>query len=836
VAYDLSDRAAAVEDFTRRWRAFAARWARLRRRKPEEAAVLVERALRDGLPAAPPDPLSIDPAVQVSCARAVLARSGLFDAEGYAEANDKRLRAGEDPLRHYCREGWRQLCAPSLDIDLWWYWTEHLDPTTEDVDPLLHYALEGRRLGLAPVPPPAPVRTPSPGRESFRRICLYAAYDRDGIVDPYVVDYLRELSRHADVFYLADGVLERGELDKLAEVTKGAWSIPHAAYDFGSFSLLARDLVGWDVIDAYDELLLANDSCFLLRPLDEVFERMGARACDWWSLQATSMEHHESYITDDSPIPLDEAKRELIGPRRWTDVDYLHLSSYFLAFRPPVFRDAGFRWRLDTVSGQRDKHMVVHKYEVGLSRYLMDVGFDFDTWLDGLHAFHPLYSRHVFDLLELGFPLVKRNFLAENPRHVVGLERWPERLREIVPDAPIELMEANVARVSPADRRAVAYDILMSRAGNPVPQARPLSAYRVRTLDRESASHGHWWAFPVSADGHRLDPGVRAVFEAVRDDPSIHKVVLTRSRALELPGENVSHHPLTSPAGQQALVRCGRIFVDDEPDAVLPVSLAARLHDFVHVGIGLPLTPHRSAGGADSSWSKLRGLAVSSQAEALVRVAGQPDLSLEQIWLTGLPRHDFLLRDRDDLPADIAEEEERLADRLAGRRLLLWWSRGALDADPAVLADLERWCREHDVVLGVRERWVDLGTSLTRAFQALDVDLLGLSARALAHESVALRQAWAVVTDGAPSAFDALLRGTPVLHVGGHGPDGEDAPAAQLPAELRPGLFVPTTVEEVVGRLGAFVDGAPGTARDGPFFDGYSGWRVAQLARRLAVR
>ena len=60
---------------------------------------------------------------------------------------------------------------------------------------------------------------------------------------------------------------------------------------------------------------------------------------------------------------------------------YLHLSSYFLVFRRPVLDDPGFRWRLDHVAGQVDKMLVIHKYEVGISRYLTDSGFDFDTFI-----------------------------------------------------------------------------------------------------------------------------------------------------------------------------------------------------------------------------------------------------------------------------------------------------------------------------------------------------------------------------------------------------------------------------------------------------------------------
>ena len=121
-------------------------------------------------------------------------------------------------------------------------------------------------------PPPAP---PTGGP---RRVCLFAGFDVDGIVDDTVVAYVRELSRFADVYYLADCALEAGELDKLAPYTQGRWAIRHGRYDFGSYSMLARDLVGWDMIATYDELLLANDSCYLVQPFDEVFARMDAAA------------------------------------------------------------------------------------------------------------------------------------------------------------------------------------------------------------------------------------------------------------------------------------------------------------------------------------------------------------------------------------------------------------------------------------------------------------------------------------------------------------------------------------------------------------------------------
>ena len=187
-----------------------------------------------------------------ACETAVLQASGIVDAFGYFWHNPDLpwyLCGHDEEVRHFARHGWKELRNPHPGFDLWFYWCRYLDPTREDVNPAIHYLLEGRRRGFETKP--AITARPEPdaleaGR-SPRRVCLFAGYDVDGLVDETVVAYLRDLSRFADIYYLADCPLEPGELDKLAPYTKGRWAIRHGRYDFGSYSMLAEDLVGWDV-------------------------------------------------------------------------------------------------------------------------------------------------------------------------------------------------------------------------------------------------------------------------------------------------------------------------------------------------------------------------------------------------------------------------------------------------------------------------------------------------------------------------------------------------------------------------------------------------------------
>ena len=288
----------------RRWQVTAAGGVSVRRQTPVEAIVEAGVFDEEFYRAQVPDlPAGIDPIEHYVTKGAAedLNPSPMFDTAYYRKMNPTTRRV--NPLAHYCELGWKELRNPSPRFNTWWYWSKHLDPAVDDINPV--GALSGGRQIRGVVDArPIRYRRGRSGRGSGSRRasrCVGCACSlptiRDGVVDDYVVDYVRELSAFADVYYLADGPMEESELAKLAGITKGAWGRRHGEYDFGSYARLAEQ-VGWDLIEQYDELMLVNDSCYLLKPLAEVFARMDARACDWWGLQATK----GTYVTRQLPV------------------------------------------------------------------------------------------------------------------------------------------------------------------------------------------------------------------------------------------------------------------------------------------------------------------------------------------------------------------------------------------------------------------------------------------------------------------------------------------------------------------------------------------------------
>lgn len=159
---------------------------------------------------------------------------------------------------------------------------------------------------------------------TVKRICLFAGFSPKQKIEDYVLFYLKALSDIADVYYCADNDLPESEATKISDVVKGVFTGKHSKYDFGSWGKII-DSLGWDFIETYDELILANDSCFgPLFPLLPIFEKMEALDCDAWGL----------------------AKNKFI-------------MSFFLCIKRTVFSDAAFRSFFKELSPSQDKSYFV---------------------------------------------------------------------------------------------------------------------------------------------------------------------------------------------------------------------------------------------------------------------------------------------------------------------------------------------------------------------------------------------------------------------------------------------------------------------------------------------
>ena len=386
----------------------------------------------------------------------LIRESGLFDLDYYIKKNPDVNTDKIDHFSHYCFRGWEEDRKPYPLFDVIWYKNTYLSTYLQPINALLHYILLGRLRGHRIRPfftHPKPIElTQEISRP--RRVTLFAAYDQEGIIDDVVLEYVTELSRHSDLYFLADYDLSQKELDKLNNIAKGAWGIRHGEYDFGSYKRLAKYLVGWKKLQEYDEILLVNDSSYLLRPLDDVFKKMSSKRCSWWGMQAskgiyeTRLEASNHY---NNMITIDTIKKNYLEKFEEDEIYDFHVGSYFLVFRRPVI-DSGFLENfLESVTKQLNKKNIILNYEVGLTRALINQGYTFDTYMEHLYPFHPLYTNTIFNMIDEGYPFFKRFLLTRNHYRAPELWRWKDKILKNCPDANIEAMQRNLTRVSDAE-------------------------------------------------------------------------------------------------------------------------------------------------------------------------------------------------------------------------------------------------------------------------------------------------------------------------------------------------------------------------------------------------
>ena len=270
-------------------------------------------------------------------------------------------------------------------------------------------------------------------RSSGSTLCIFAHYDRDGIIDDYVIHYLEALAKLGceTVFVSTAPGLDADRIQRIRPLTSRIILRQNRGYDFGSW----RDaLATCGELTRYDRLLIANDSVYgPIRDLGEVFETMKQRGALAWG------------ITDS-----------------WRYVR--HLQSYFLVFERPVLESEAFQGFWRDLPDHRFKHSVIVEGELGLSRRLARAGFelaavcdyralaqDIDrrsagtNWLGTpVNATHwgwkALVEKH-------GCPFIKVQLLRDNPKGIADIGEW-EAVVGAVSDYDASLIRRHLERMT----------------------------------------------------------------------------------------------------------------------------------------------------------------------------------------------------------------------------------------------------------------------------------------------------------------------------------------------------------------------------------------------------
>lgn len=264
----------------------------------------------------------------------------------------------------------------------------------------------------------------------MRRAAVFAHYDKDNIIDDYVIYYLKALKELAhEIVFVSCKNLSDTEKEKLGGIADFIIAENHDEYDFGSYK--RGYLYLKDRLNDFDELIFANDSCYgPLYPLHGIFDEMERNEhCDFWGITKNRfglLKDGEGYRIAERP----------------------HIQSYFLVFSKKVFTSNIFDEFMHSIKSLDNKNEVIINYEIGLTEKLISAGFKANTYIKALYRFnHVILSFWRLLIEHYNMPFVKCSILRHQNDDLTTTVFWEECISSNT-DYPVSIIEENLSRTS----------------------------------------------------------------------------------------------------------------------------------------------------------------------------------------------------------------------------------------------------------------------------------------------------------------------------------------------------------------------------------------------------
>ena len=257
----------------------------------------------------------------------------------------------------------------------------------------------------------------------MRRAVVFAHYDKDNLIDDYVVYYVSALKKAGcDVVFVSCKELAQTELEKLNGLVIHTITENHDEYDFGSYK---RGFLYLEPkLSEYDELIFANDSCYgPLYPISEVFAEMEKKNCDFWGITKNNYAYQAFVKQIFFKVP--------------------HMQSYFISFKRQIFQNSIFINFVKSITFQSCKQDIISKYEVGLSQLLYENNFRSDEYIKD-YSYQALICFWQKLVIRNKMPFVKCSVLRKKNNEITLTYNWENILKQT--SYPVDFIRKNLLR------------------------------------------------------------------------------------------------------------------------------------------------------------------------------------------------------------------------------------------------------------------------------------------------------------------------------------------------------------------------------------------------------
>ena len=243
--------------------------------------------------------------------------------------------------------------------------------------------------------------------DGIKRLILFFMYDKDGIIDDYIVYMLEQLNKvSSDIYVVCNGKLCDEGRGKLQTCVNDDHIIVRENKGFDVWAYKTGiDTLGWDKVCSYDEMIMMNFTIMgPVYPIEEMFDKMNSEDVDFWGItKFTGYEDGDPFGT--------------------ISYGYIpeHIQSHFIAVRKPMLEDDNFKEYFDNMPAVHNYKEAVGFHEAIFTKKFSDLGFKWDVYakLDDDFSRNPVINASKELIADARCPFFKRRSFMQDYENVL---------------------------------------------------------------------------------------------------------------------------------------------------------------------------------------------------------------------------------------------------------------------------------------------------------------------------------------------------------------------------------------------------------------------------------
>ncbi|MCL2792116.1 MAG: rhamnan synthesis F family protein [Spirochaetaceae bacterium] len=235
----------------------------------------------------------------------------------------------------------------------------------------------------------------------MNRVAIFVFYDKDGIVDRYVIYLLQEILKVVNrLVIVCNGKLSVEGREAFSMLTPDILERKNEGFDAWAFKT-GLEYLGWGDLAQYDELILLNDTVYgPLYPFKIMFDEMAKKNLDFWGITKHGECADPYGVTQSGILPE-------------------HIQSYFFAINRKMFLYPEFKSYWSNLPNLYTRKETICFFELRFTKYFSDLGFTWDVYINTDAEFKEftdvsLLERMPYELIKnYRAPVIKRRNFSE---------------------------------------------------------------------------------------------------------------------------------------------------------------------------------------------------------------------------------------------------------------------------------------------------------------------------------------------------------------------------------------------------------------------------------------